>query len=128
MSIAAKTRESTASVTRKHKFLGGKRGNQCAKNLDEKVRLQYEKRQEWIRGIREKRLQGIAEGTSSAPGLENASAALFPGRNEYLMTHCGLIEREKRRQILPVLPGNLRKKETRRKEQSGEDRTRVRLK
>ena len=40
-----------------------------SKNLDETVRLQSEKRQEWIREIKEERLQGIAEGTSSAPIL-----------------------------------------------------------
>ena len=49
------------------------------KNLDETVRHQFEKRQEWIREIRGERLQGIAEGTSSAPRLANSSAALFPG-------------------------------------------------
>ena len=37
------------------------------KNLDETVRLQSEKRQEWIREIRGERLQGIAEGAGSAP-------------------------------------------------------------
>ena len=31
MSIAAKTREDTASVTREHKFLSGNRGNLCVK-------------------------------------------------------------------------------------------------
>ena len=40
MSVAAKTREGTASVTREHKFLGGN----LSKNLDETVRLQSEKR------------------------------------------------------------------------------------
>ena len=38
-----------------------------SKNLDETVCLQSEKREEWIREIREERLQGIAEGKSSAP-------------------------------------------------------------
>ena len=40
-----------------------------SKNLDETVRLQSEKRQEWIREIRGKRLQGIAEGAGSVPQL-----------------------------------------------------------
>ena len=31
MSIAAKTRENTVSMTREHKFLGGNRGNLCVK-------------------------------------------------------------------------------------------------
>ena len=35
------------------------------KNLDETVRLQSEKREEWIREIREERLQEIAEDASS---------------------------------------------------------------
>ena len=38
-----------------------------SKYFDETVRLQSEKRQEWIREIRGERLQGIAEGASSAP-------------------------------------------------------------
>ena len=67
-----------------------------SKNLDETVRLHSEKRQEWIREIRGERLQGIAEGASSAPGLASSSAALFPGRNECPGTHCSLIEQEER--------------------------------
>ena len=81
MFVAAKTRENTASVTREHKFLGGNRGILCVENLDETVRLQSEKREEWIREIRGERLQGIAEDASSALRLANSSAASFPGRN-----------------------------------------------
>ena len=44
-----------------HKFLGGNRETWVSKNFDEAVRLQSEKRQEWIREIRRERLQGIAE-------------------------------------------------------------------
>ena len=33
VSIAAKTREDTASMTREHKFLSGNRGNLCVKIL-----------------------------------------------------------------------------------------------
>ena len=61
-----------------------------SKTLVETVRLQSEKRREWIRKIRE-RLKGIAEGASSAPHLASSSAALFPRRNECLGTHCSLI-------------------------------------
>ena len=43
------------------------------KYIDEKVRLQSEKREEWIREKREERLQGIAEGTSSALRLASSS-------------------------------------------------------
>ena len=36
-----------------------------SKNLDETVCLKSEKREQWIRELREERLQGIAEGTST---------------------------------------------------------------
>ena len=64
------------------------------KNFDETVCLQSEKKEEWIREIRKKRPQRIAEGTSSASRLANSSAALFPGRNECPGIHCSLIEQE----------------------------------
>ena len=67
--------------------------------FDETVRLQSEKRREWIREIRGERLQGIAEGASSAPRLASSSAALFPGRNECPGTHCSLIEQEERKTV-----------------------------
>ena len=51
-------------------------------NSEETVRLQSEIRREWIREIRKERLQGIAEGASSAPRLASSSAVSFPGRNE----------------------------------------------
>ena len=38
-----------------------------SRNFDETVRLQSEIRREWIREIQGERLQGIAEGASSAP-------------------------------------------------------------
>ena len=66
-----------------------------SKNLDETVRLQSEIRREWIREIRGERLQGIAEGASSAPRLASSSAVSFPGRNECLGAHCSLIEQER---------------------------------
>ena len=66
-----------------------------SKNFDETVRLQSEKRQEWIRDIRAKRLQGISEGASSAPSLASSSAASIPGRNECPGTHWNLIEQER---------------------------------
>ena len=44
----------------------------------------------------EERLEGIAESSSSAPHLPNASAASFSGRNECPGTHCSLIEQEER--------------------------------
>ena len=67
-----------------------------SKNFDETVCLQSEKREEWIREIREEILQGIAEGTSSALRLASSSAASFLERNECPRTHCSLIEQEER--------------------------------
>ena len=104
MSVAAKTKEDTASMTSEHKFLGENRGNlRVSKNFDETVRLQSEIRREWIREIRGERLQGIAEGTSGAsrgasstPRLASSSDASFPGRNECPGTHCSLIEQEEK--------------------------------
>ena len=68
-----------------------------SKNFDKTVRLQSEKRQEWIREIRRERLQEIAEGTSSAPCLASSLAASFLGRNKYAGTHYSLIEQEERK-------------------------------
>ena len=67
-----------------------------SKNLDETVRLQSEIRQEWIREVREQKLQGIAEGASSATCLASSSAASFPGRNECPGNNRSLIEQEER--------------------------------
>ena len=67
-----------------------------SKNFDATARLQSEKRQEWIREIRGERLQGIAEGASSASRLASSSAKSFPRRNECPGTHCSLIEQEER--------------------------------
>ena len=71
-------------------------GASVSKNLDQTVRLQSEKKEEWIREIREERLQGIAEGASSAPGLASSLAASFPGTNECPETHYSLIEHDER--------------------------------
>ena len=70
------------------------------KNLDMTICFQSEKRQEWIREIREERLQGIAEGTSSAPRLASSLAELLSGRNKCPGTHCSVIEQEERKQFL----------------------------
>ena len=68
-----------------------------SKYFEETVRLQSEIRREWIREIRGERLQGIAEGASSAPRLASSSAVSFPGRNECPGTHCSLIEQEEKK-------------------------------
>ena len=77
VSVAAKKRENTASVTRKHKFLSRNRENLGAEDLEESLRFQSEKREEWIRELRQ-RLQRIAEGTSSPARPADSSAASFP--------------------------------------------------
>ena len=67
-----------------------------SKNLDEIVHLQFEKRQEWMRHIRGERLQGIAEGASSAPCLASSPPVSLPGSNECLGTHCSLIVKKEK--------------------------------
>ena len=71
-------------------------GTCVSKNFDGTVRLQSEKRQEWMREIRGERLQGIAKGASNAPCLASSSAVSFPGRNECPGTHCSLIGQKER--------------------------------
>ena len=67
-----------------------------SKNFDGKVSLQSKKREEWIREIREQRLQEIAEETNSASHLASLSAKLLPERNECPRTHYSLMEQEER--------------------------------
>ena len=62
-----------------------------SKNFDETVRLQSEKREEWILDLRGERLQGIAEAMSSVSWLASLSAASFFGINECPRIHCSLI-------------------------------------
>ena len=61
-----------------------------SKNLDETVRLQSKKREEWVQEVRGERPQGISEGRNNTPRPANLSAALFHGRNWCLGTHCSL--------------------------------------
>ena len=96
MSVAAKTREDTASMIRKHKFMVEIEETCVSKNFDETVRLQSEKRRVDMRDQR----RGIAGGASSAPCLASSSSDSFSGRNECLGTHCSLIEPEKRENVL----------------------------
>ena len=70
-------------------------GTCASKNFDETVCLQSEKREEWIRETTGERLQGNAEGASSASHLANSSAASFPGRNECPGTKCSLIKQKR---------------------------------
>ena len=97
-------------------------GTCVSKYFEEIVRLQSEKRREWIRGIRGERLQGIAEGASSAPRLASSSAASFFGRNECPGTHCSLIEQEEREDSSCQICHKVWDK----RKDGGEDRTRVR--
>ena len=72
VSVAAKARGSTSSS-------GEIEGTCMSKNLEETVpvRLQSEIRREWIR---EERLQGIAEGASSAPVWPAHQPRRSPGK------------------------------------------------
>ena len=88
-----------------------------SKNLDETVRLQSEKRQEWIRELNGEKLQEIMERTNSAPRLVSSLAASFPGKDKLR----GLSKSQKsllsdktggkRRQFLPDLPQKIEIKE-----------------
>ena len=70
----------------------------CAsKNLDKTARLQSEKKEEWISEERGEKLQGIAEGRSSAPRLDKSLAASFSA--EFADTHCSLIVRRREKTI-----------------------------
>ena len=96
MSVAGKTRENTASKTREHNFLDGNRGNRCVKKFTRDSMPPFQEKRRVDTRDRGERLQGIVEGTSSAPHLVISSIASFPGRNECLGTHCSLIEQEER--------------------------------
>ena len=54
-------------------------GTCVSKNLDETVRLQLEKRQEWIRKIRGERLRGIARTQVVLPIWPSHQSRRFPG-------------------------------------------------
>ena len=92
-----------------------------SKNLDETACLQPEKIEDWIQEIRGERLQGIAEGTSSAPPIAGSSAASFPGRNKCPGTHCSLIEQEEKKDSSYQI---CNRNSSKRKD-GGEDRTKV---
>ena len=68
-----------------------------SKNLDETVRLQSEKIEEWIPEVRGDTLQGIIEGWSSAPHFANSAVLSLCERNECPATHCSLIIQEERK-------------------------------
>ena len=91
-----------------------------SKNLDKTIRIQSEKKRQWIRKIRGERLQGITEGTSSAPSLASFLSGSFPGINKSRGTHCGLIKQEQREKTVDT-----RDIENKRKD-GEEDRARVR--
>ena len=64
------------------------------KNLDETVRLQSEIRQEGIRKIRREKLQGIAEGVSSATRLASSSSHVVTQEKRVSGIDCSLMEKE----------------------------------
>ena len=63
----------------------------ASKNLDETVHFHSEKREEGIPEVRGDRLQGAAEGRSSALRQANSSVTSLPERNECPGTHCNLM-------------------------------------
>ena len=83
-------RESTTSVVKIE-------GTFVSKNLDETVRLESEKRGEWIQETRGERLQRITEGASNAHHLAGAS---FLGRNECQATHLFCYHRRREKTVL----------------------------
>ena len=76
MSVAVKTGKGTVRVTREHKFLSGNRVNLCVFDLDDTVRLQFKRREEYTI---DRRRETIAEGTSSAPAWPVHQKRRFPG-------------------------------------------------
>ena len=94
MSVAAKTREATASVTREHKFLSEYPGDLWVKEFKRDVMSPVPRKSKCGYQRKKERLQSIAEGTSSAPRLTNSSPALFFERNECPRTHCSLVVKE----------------------------------
>ena len=67
MSVAAYTRENTASMTRGTSSSVKIKGTYVSKNFDETVRLQSEKRQEWIREIEERDYKGFKRAQVALP-------------------------------------------------------------
>ena len=75
--MAAKTKGPTAGMTRENKFFSRYWGESYVKNFDELVRLQSEKKVKWIRGVRNEKLPGAVDGSSSATPLANSLAVEF---------------------------------------------------
>ena len=73
MSVAAKMRGNTASMTRKHKFLGGYRGNLCVEEF----------RSDSTPPVREKRISGYERYERDYKRLQRAQVA-FPVRPAHL--------------------------------------------
>ena len=95
-------------MTREHEFLGGNRRNCLSKNLVETVHLQLEKKEESIREVGGQRLQGIAEGTSSAPVWPAYRQRRFPGETS---VRGSIAAREQRRRDKRVPVRSARKTE-----------------
>ena len=91
MSVAAKTREGTASVTREHKFIGGNRGN-----LEFRWHSTPPVREKTGEYTIDKRRETTWDCRSCAVHLASLSTVSFPGRNKCPGTHCSLIVQEAR--------------------------------
>ena len=96
------------------------------KYFDEKVGLQSEKRREWLRKVREERLQGLQRAQKALPvwpaHQQRRSSGETSVRGPIVANKTG----GARRQFVIDLPQSLRQKEKWRRGLGGEDRTRVR--
>ena len=96
MSVAAKTREDTASMTREYEFLGGNRGDLCVKEFrSDSTPTVRDKTRVDTRDKRIKTTRDCGGRKQRSPSGQLVSAS-FPGRNECPGTHCSLIEQEER--------------------------------
>ena len=84
MSVVAKTRDDTTSMTRKNKFLSKYEGADVQKNFDEIVPPvpQSRKTEEGLGEMKGKKFYGNINGWRSASCLANSSTVSLPGRNE----------------------------------------------
>ena len=68
-----------------------------SKNFDEAVRLQSDKREEWIQKLGGEKIHGTAEGRSSASRQASSLAASYTEKFNCMGIHCSLIVQEERK-------------------------------
>ena len=67
-----------------------------SKNFDEKVRVQYQKRQEWIREMEERDYRGLQRARVALPVWPAHQPRRFPGETSGQKIHCSLIAQEEK--------------------------------